>query len=311
MGIKWLVWRLSEVSGKEGYFMKRHIPYLSLLLLSTILTAVMVSPARAAASATNGIWSQLRQVNFGDRPISDGDGVIGLRAPYRAEDPAIVPITIKDLLPADSQRRIDKIWLIIDNNPVPLSAVFDFTPLAGRAYIATRVRVNAYTDMRAIAETDDGQLYMATRYVKASGGCSVPATKDPEAEKAHLGEIRLKAYDENAPRSRSKEVLLMIRHPNTTGLQMNPLTRLYVPAHFVKRISVDYAGAPMLTVNSTFSFSENPSLRFNVRQPEPGKLTVQVVDNQNERFGGSLQIAPMTTQVTTTNESRGGALRRL
>lgn len=68
-------------------------------------------------------------------------------------------ITIKDLLPADDQRRIDKVWLIIDNNPVPLSAVFDITPLAGRADIATRVRVNAYTSMRAIAETNDGRLF--------------------------------------------------------------------------------------------------------------------------------------------------------
>lgn len=125
---------------------------------------------------------------------------------------------------------------------------------------------------------------MAACYVKASGGCSAPATKDPAAERAHLGEIRLKAYARDARDSHSKEVLLMIRHPNTTGLQMNSLTRLYVPARFVKQISVSNAGAPVLRVNSTFSFSENPSLRFNLRPPEPGKLTVHVVDNKDTRF---------------------------
>lgn len=281
--------------------MKRHIPYLFFpLLLSATLTAALVGPVRATTSATNEVWSQLKSAHFGDRPIKDGDGVIDLDAPYRAEDSAIVPITIKDLLPADSQRRIDKVWLIIDNNPVPMSAIFDFTPLVDRAYIATRVRVNAYTNMRVIAETNDKHLYMATRFVKASGGCSAPATKDPGAEMVHLGEIRIKAYDEDAPHSRTKEVLLMIRHPNTTGLQMNPLTRLYVPAHYVKRISVAYAGAEVLTVNSTFSFSENPSLRFDLRPPGPGKLTVQVIDNKNKRFSGSLQLEPTATQVTTS-----------
>ena len=43
--------------------------------------------------------------------------------------------------------------------------------------ISTRVRVNNYTDVHAVAELSDGKLYMTKTYVKASGGCSAPATK--------------------------------------------------------------------------------------------------------------------------------------
>jgi sulfur-oxidizing protein SoxY len=274
--------------------MSRYTAYLSLLCV--IVITILTSVARAEPSGTDAVWVRLKQTYFSHRSIQNGDGVIALRAPFRAEDAAIVPITIKDLLPPDSKRHIEKVWLVIDNNPVPMSAVFNFTPLAGSADIATRVRVNAYTHMRAIAQTDDGKLYMATRYVRASGGCSAPASKDPQAALAHLGEIKLKAYDQTAQLGSPRQVLLMIRHPNNTGLQMNQLTRLYTPAHYVKQISVDYAANPVLTVNSTFSFSENPSLRFDFAPQGPGKLTAKVVDNKNMRFSESAWIEPMAAQ---------------
>mgnify|MGYP002150436774 CR=1 FL=1 len=52
------------------------------------------------------------------------------------------------------------------------------------AEIETRVRVDAYSHVRAIAEASDGQLYAVTRFVKASGGCSAPAGSDAQAAAA-------------------------------------------------------------------------------------------------------------------------------
>ncbi|MGH8503586.1 MAG: quinoprotein dehydrogenase-associated SoxYZ-like carrier [Gammaproteobacteria bacterium] len=261
-----------------------------------LVIAANGSAHAAVSEVEQRIWDSLKQTHFGDRPIADGAGVIGLEAPARAEDAAIVPITIKDLLPEDGKRRISKLWLIIDRNPVPMSAEFHFTPLAGRADIATRVRVNAYTNMRAIAETDDGQLYMAKRFVKASGGCSAPASKDPAAALASLGKMKLKTYDQSLPLGETREVQLMLRHPNHTGLQMNQLTRLYTPAHFVKKISVDYSGRPVLDMETTFSLSEDPSLRFSFRPQKPGDLTVQVLDTENEEFRASLPVESVAAE---------------
>lgn len=122
--------------------MRRYFAYLSLLAVFSV-TAVITAGVHAAPADGNGVWPALKYIHFGDRPIRDGTGVIGLEAPARAEDAAIVPIRIEDLLPVEGQRRIDKVWLVIDNNPVPMSAAIGFTELAGGADIATRVRVDA------------------------------------------------------------------------------------------------------------------------------------------------------------------------
>ena len=96
-----------------------------------------------------------------DRPAAED---VSLDAPVRAEDAAIVPIAIKTRFPQTPERYIDKIYLIIDNNPSPISAIFKFTPHSGRADIETRVRIDEYTHVRAIAETNDGGLHMSTPF---------------------------------------------------------------------------------------------------------------------------------------------------
>src|SRR3546814_20571662 len=68
-------------------------------------------------------------------------------------------------------RTVRAVTLVIDKNPAPLAAVFRLSPDAGDPGIATRVRVNEYTDIRAVAEMDDGSLRAVSTVVKAAGGC--------------------------------------------------------------------------------------------------------------------------------------------
>ena len=114
-----------------------------------------------------------------------------LDTPKRAEDAAIVPLAIRAGFPQTKNRYIERVWLMIDNNPSPIAAVFNFTLESGRADIETRVRIEEYSYVRAVALTNDGKLYMAANYVKASGGCSAPAGKDAIAARANLGKMRL------------------------------------------------------------------------------------------------------------------------
>ena len=46
-------------------------------------------------------WPGLVQDIFKDRPIHDGTGVIAIEMPYRAEDAAIVPVTLRSRLSPD------------------------------------------------------------------------------------------------------------------------------------------------------------------------------------------------------------------
>ena len=142
---------------------------LAAMLLVTLLAA---GAARSQESETD-TWHKVRDAQFAGRSFEQGsDQVVALEAPVRAEDAAVVPILIHAVQPQQPDRWIRKIYLVIDKNPSPMGAVFTLSPESGRADIETRIRIEDYTWVRAIAEMQDGKLYMAMRYVKAAGGCS-------------------------------------------------------------------------------------------------------------------------------------------
>ena len=236
------------------------------------------------------IWNKVHASVFqGAHFEANADQVIALETPLRAEDASVVPIAIRARFAQSPQRSIDKVWLIVDRNPSPLAAEFQFTPDSGRADIETRIRIEEYTHVRAVARTSDGKMYMVTNYVKASGGCSAPAGKDPEVAKANLGKMRLRV--EEQPQD-GKPVLaqLMVSHPNDTGLAMDQLTRMYAPPHFVRRVEVRYAGKPVMTADVDFSISENPNFRFYFVPSGEGELKAEAVDTKELKFETRLAV---------------------
>jgi sulfur-oxidizing protein SoxY len=240
----------------------------------------------------NEVWQKVRASLFAARPIAVvGDDVLLLETPNRAEDAAIVPIGIKWRAPQSATQYVSKLYLLIDNNPSPIAAVFAFTPNSGRADVETRVRVDEYTHVRAVAETNDGKLFMATRFVKASGGCSAPPGKDQAAALASLGKMKFRVEGDVAAK---KPVLaqLMISHPNNSGLAMDQATRQFTPAHYVRTVNVSYAGQPVMSADVDISISENPSFRFWFVPGTEGELKAEVVDSKEQRFSSALKVRP-------------------
>jgi sulfur-oxidizing protein SoxY len=261
---------------------------LGLLGAGTAAHAEIISGDNPDASP---IWQKVRASLFQSRPIAKAtDDMISLETPVRAEDAAIVPIAIRTRLSQSTPRHIDKVYLIIDNNPSPVSAIFQFTPLSGRADIETRVRIDEYTHVRAIAETNDGQLFMATRFLKAAGGCSAPPGKDAQAALATLGRMKFRIESEGAKQANNQPVLaqLMISHPNNSGLAMDQVSRLFTPAHFVRLVRITYAGQPVMTADIDFSISENPNFRFYFVPTGDGELKAEVIDSNDMRFESAL-----------------------
>jgi sulfur-oxidizing protein SoxY len=259
--------------------------------LALICMGVAVLPAAAAEETGKGdIWDKVRKSLFDDRPIStDAEQVIQLETPVRAEDAATVPIAIKTRAPQTAARYVKKIYLLIDKNPSPIAAIFTLTPDSGRADIETRVRIEEYTDIRAVAEMNDGKLFMAKRYIKASGGCSAPAGKDLDAALASVGRMKLRLDGDVTP---NEPVLaqLMISHPNLSGLAKDQVTHLYTPAYFVRKIDVSYAGRPVLSAEVDFSISENPNFRFYFVPRGDGELKADVVDSRDLTFESKLMV---------------------
>lgn len=230
------------------------------------------------------VWLKVRASLFEGRAIKAAPaGLLTLEVPARAIDAAVVPVAIRTFLPDQGSRRVSRLYLIIDANPSPISAIFQFTPDSGRADIETRVRVDAYSHVRAIAETTDGELFMTTRFVKASGGCSAPASADAAASQATLGRIRFRV-EGDIKGTQPVRAQLMIEHPNHSGLAMDQATRQYTPAHYVRNIEIRYADRPVLTADVDFSMSENPTFYFYLLPRGGGELRATVIDSKGMRF---------------------------
>ncbi|WP_133718997.1 quinoprotein dehydrogenase-associated SoxYZ-like carrier [Methylocaldum gracile] len=252
-----------------------------------------VTGSAFAAGDEEAAWNGgLRQKFFGDRAIEEGNQIIELTAPYRAEDPALVPIQINSKIPQTKDRYIKTVTLIIDNNPVPFSANFHFTPESGKADLAMRVRVNAYTHIRAIAETNDGKLHMNKVFVKASGGCSAPIGTDLEAAMARMGKMKFKLDNEKAALQQPNLAQLLISHPNITGLQMDQLTRMIKPAHFVEELKVSFNDKPVLTAQTDIAISADPNFRFYFVPETAGELKAEIRDNKGNQFSATQTVTP-------------------
>jgi sulfur-oxidizing protein SoxY len=127
---------------------------------------------------------------------------------------------------------------------------------------------------------------MVKRYVKAAGGCSAPALKDQDQALADLGKLKLRQF--TAEQGGGAQI--MIHHPNYSGLQMNQLTQLYIPARYVSEIAV-FRGADLLfKMEGGISISENPTFRFTLKKAGTGDISVRVKDTEGKEFTGSWPV---------------------
>jgi sulfur-oxidizing protein SoxY len=138
--------------------------------------------------------------------------------------------------------------------------------------------------VHAVAELTDGQLYVVRTYVKGSGGCSAPAVKS--ADKSGIGQLRFRQFAKSpdAATSNLREAQIMIRHPNNSGLQMDQLTRLYVPAYFVQSVKIFQGDELLLAMEGSIAISEDPNIRFSYVPTSARPFRVEAVDTDNRVY---------------------------
>jgi sulfur-oxidizing protein SoxY len=254
---------------------------------------VLSSPVRAAED----VWPALKQATFGDRTIQAEDGKIILDAPATAEDASLVPITMR--VPPEVKDNLKSLTLIIDKNPNPVVATFTFGPAAGgggERSIATRVRIDDFSHVRAILETEDGTLHdgtlhMATKFIAASGGCGAMNAKDPDTENVDLGKMLVKTFPPALSTAPLFEGQVMLKHPNSNGMQLDIKTGGYIPARFVKEMTVKRGNDLVFRMEGSFSISTNPNFRFTFGRGEDNELDVAIVDTDGAVFTAKSQAS--------------------
>lgn len=247
--------------------------------LSKFILLFLLLPLVAMADeGDDTIWDNtLRTQFFASKTIEESDAVIELEAPYRAEDPAIVPVKVISKMPQTKDKYIKKIWVLVDKNPFPFVGEFEFFPESGKADLAMRVRVNTYSNIRAIAETNDGKLTMTKKFVKASGGCSAPVGADLDEAMKRLGKVKFR-LDEGLKTGRPTQAQLMISHPNLTGMQMDQMTRYVRKSHFIDQLKVTFNDKPVLKAKIDIAISADPNFRFYFVPDKPGELKAEFSD---------------------------------
>ncbi|HYX64747.1 MAG TPA: thiosulfate oxidation carrier protein SoxY [Burkholderiales bacterium] len=134
-----------------------------------VLVAGLVTPLAALAAAWN-------KEAFGAKTTADALKSIGagsatpsselvIEAPEIAENGAVVPIEVTSQVAGTRS-----IAVVIDKNPFPLVAKFDFMEGA-LPFVKVNVKMGETSDVRAIAEAN-GKHYSATKNIKVTiGGC--------------------------------------------------------------------------------------------------------------------------------------------
>lgn len=247
-----------------------------------VLLALTAMPALAEEPA----WDDIRRVVWGERIILDGSAFMALDAPYRTDNDARTMIAAEAAPPAP----LTALTLVLDENPMPVSAVLRFAEPQPQAAFTGSFRINGPTPVHLVAETTDGRLFAVAGHVKTSGqgACAAPPGTDPEEALATLGQMELllapagTSLLTSSPRDRlaalagrGDELGIDIDHPSHSGMQMDQISLLFIPMRYVETIGVDLDGVPFAEVTGSISLSENPRLSLGVpRGTETADVTM-------------------------------------
>lgn len=249
----------------------RHRRPISLLVAAAAVLACL-APASAIGgppSPTTGAWTgYLHRQLYGDREIGEVDeSYMRLDGPANTPDPASTPLSLH--FGRQAAGKIRQVRLIIDNNPSPLAATMNLKPGVPIDEIDLRVRIDRFTSVRAIAEDADGRLEMRSVWINATGGCSAaPAAAGGEG----IGEIRFR------PSEDGRSLLVSLRHPNSSGFQIDPVSGDAIAPHYVSHIKLSRGTETILEADTGISIAENPSVRLSSETALTGPIRFEAVD---------------------------------
>lgn len=298
--VPFLIWKGDKTRGRRmkgraqafsQYFNSNVNRVLKVGIVVSLTFMSFTSPLKAA---DRGAWADLQQMVFKNQFISPALNKITLTAPYRAKDDRRVPIEVNAKL--SDGRTIKKLTIIIDNNPMPVSAVFEMAKQRKEVSFKTHMRMNGPSPVRVIIEANDGKLYMKQQLVKTSGlgACASPPVGDPKELLANLGDMKLKPAGlakENVRASKLKrKARLEIKHPNLTGLQMDQITLQYILARFVNTVEVRHGSEKLFTLTASISLSQDPDLTFDYLFNGSNEISVKAIDTDDTKFEKSFPV---------------------
>lgn len=270
--------------------MAQRLGYLALVLAVALASPALSDDRRTAPLAASVSWQDMHaDVLGGEVVLRDGSGLFAFDAPFRAHDAATVPLRITQIADGPVATRM---IVVIDENPAPVAASFTFGAAMHPLDLEMRIRIESYSNVRAVIETEDGSHYMIGGYIRAAGGCAAPAAKDAAEALASLGQMRVRWFDDAPLQSGvRREAQAMLRHPNYSGFQRDQVTLLLTPARFIDRFAVRQGDELLFEVEGGISISEDPAFRFRYTDHGAGGLSIEASDTDGATFEATFALA--------------------
>jgi sulfur-oxidizing protein SoxY len=121
-----------------------------------LVSALAVTPARATPAAMQDAIGKV----VGSAKVSPGKVTLDL--PPLVENGNTVPLTVSVESPMTEADHVRAIHVFTEKNPQPEVVSFRFGPRAGRARVATRIRLGDTQTVIALGELSDGSFRSAS-----------------------------------------------------------------------------------------------------------------------------------------------------
>jgi sulfur-oxidizing protein SoxY len=251
--------------------------FLALALLAAPASALAAPTAAPADPLGSPMWAFHAERLFAGSAVVF-DPRVRVELPMVAEDQHVMPVTVD----ARALEGVRRIVIFADLNPIPVAV--DYTPLVAQAFIATRIKLDQRTPVRAAVLTGDGVWHVSGDWVDAAGGgCSAPPLSRVRGDWAdHLGELRGATW----AGADGTRVRMTVRHPMDTGLVEN------IPEYNLETLTVaDAVGTPLARMTLHASVSEDPAFTLLLAPGTAGDLKVAARDTGGLEFAGALAPA--------------------
>jgi sulfur-oxidizing protein SoxY len=262
---------------------------LNKLICTALASAILLACSLPVfAEPDPNLWPVMKEAFFAKREMQEVD-FIKVDAPRRAESGAQVPVTYSVDNAAAKGVKITKLYAFVDANPIPLTATYHLTDMLGNFQLSTRIRFETDAFVRLVGEDAAGKLYVASREIRAAGGCGGTVDGDEAAIRASAGKIKFKV-EEPVKIGDATAAIFNIKHPMRTGLQRELVSQGFVPAFYIKKAEFNYNGKPVMTIDVGVGTAEDPYFKFNFVPDAPGKLEVTATDNEGKTFTQAVEV---------------------
>ncbi|AOR78099.1 quinoprotein dehydrogenase-associated SoxYZ-like carrier [Novosphingobium resinovorum] len=245
-----------------------------LALIATLAAPVPAAFALPADPLKSPMWEYHAERLFGDATVRF-DSAVKVEIPEIAENQRVFPVTVD----ARALPDVKRILIFADLNPIPVAV--DYAPRAAAPFLATRIKLDQRTPVRAAVLTTDGVWHVSGNWIDAAGGgCSAPPVSRVKGDWAnHLGEMHGAAWALSGTQTRLRVTL---RHPMDTGLVEN------IAAYNIERVTVtSSAGTPLADLQVFGAVAEDPAFTFIVDDAK-GPLSIAARDSSGLEFDGTV-----------------------